>query len=338
MITVTHNNIIYECTVAIKGADYIHLLDKGGYVIKAFTGVTDFSSFVISGGAWTTPTDAYNCYVDTLGSKCDNYTGKQMHWNLDSFDYFQNFLEQFLQSDAFNDYLLKHKFEVGDIYTTTNPGMNTAAKVAAKFGGTWVAWGTGRVPVGVDSSQTEFDEVEKTGGEKTHTLTVDEMPSHEHDVSGTAASGGAHTHDVSGKAADVSGHTHPVSGSAATGGGHSHGTGNSTLAHFQIQQNSKVSRRNIGSSGKGYQWTTDSTSDYSAVSAVSATSSHAGHTHSVSGTASSAGGHSHTVSGTAASDGAHEHSVSGTAAATGGGEAHNNLQPYITCYMWKRTA
>jgi len=24
--------------------------------------------------------------------------------------------------------------------------------------------------------------------------------------------------------------------------------------------------------------------------------------------------------------------------ATGGGQAHNNMQPYITCYMWARTA
>lgn len=38
----------------------------------------------------------------------------------------------------------------------------------------------GRVPVGVDSSQTEFDTLGETGGEKTHTLTVDEMPSHTH--------------------------------------------------------------------------------------------------------------------------------------------------------------
>lgn len=38
----------------------------------------------------------------------------------------------------------------------------------------------GRVPVGYDSTQTEFDNLGETGGEKKHTLTVNEMPSHNH--------------------------------------------------------------------------------------------------------------------------------------------------------------
>lgn len=45
------------------------------------------------------------------------------------------------------------------------------------FGGVWVDWGQGRVPVGVSSSGT-FDSVEKTGGSETHTLTDSEMPNH----------------------------------------------------------------------------------------------------------------------------------------------------------------
>lgn len=40
----------------------------------------------------------------------------------------------------------------------------------------------GRVAVGKDSTQTEFDVLGETGGEKTHTLTVEEMPSHNHQV------------------------------------------------------------------------------------------------------------------------------------------------------------
>ena len=38
----------------------------------------------------------------------------------------------------------------------------------------------GRVPVGLDTSDTSFDTIGETGGEKTHTLTVNEMPTHAH--------------------------------------------------------------------------------------------------------------------------------------------------------------
>lgn len=40
----------------------------------------------------------------------------------------------------------------------------------------------GRVITGLDTSQTEFDALGETGGEKEHTLTVEEMPSHSHDL------------------------------------------------------------------------------------------------------------------------------------------------------------
>ena len=50
------------------------------------------------------------------------------------------------------------------------------------FGGTWQVFGTGRCLVGIDTSQTEFNTIEKTGGEATHKLTVEEMPSHNHVV------------------------------------------------------------------------------------------------------------------------------------------------------------
>ena len=40
----------------------------------------------------------------------------------------------------------------------------------------------GRVAVGYDSSQTEFDTLGETGGEKTHALTINEMPAHDHGI------------------------------------------------------------------------------------------------------------------------------------------------------------
>ena len=47
-------------------------------------------------------------------------------------------------------------------------------------GQTWVEFGQGRTLVGLDSGDVDFDTIGETGGAKTHTLIVNEMPSHTH--------------------------------------------------------------------------------------------------------------------------------------------------------------
>ena len=68
-------------------------------------------------------------------------------------------------------------YPVGSIYinatNSTNPGTLLGF-------GTWVAFGAGRVPVGIDSSDSDFDSAEETGGSKTHTLTEAQLPAHRH--------------------------------------------------------------------------------------------------------------------------------------------------------------
>ena len=67
-------------------------------------------------------------------------------------------------------------YPVGSIYLSVN-----ATNPSVLFGGTWEQL-KGKFLVGVDSSDTDFETSGKTGGEKTHTLTVDEIPSHTHDM------------------------------------------------------------------------------------------------------------------------------------------------------------
>jgi len=112
-------------------------------------------------------------------------------------------------------------YPIGSLFTTTVAYANSAAVVAAIGGTTWVAFGGGKVLVGLDSGDTDFDTVEETGGSKTdsHTLTTSEIPSHTHTLaqgggnggssynlhynqtggtatSGATGGGGAHTHDI----------------------------------------------------------------------------------------------------------------------------------------------
>ena len=168
-------------------------------------------------------------------------------------------LEMFLPA------LLDFFCPVGHIYFSVNP-----TNPGTWMGGTWVAWGSGRVPVGVNLADAEFNTVEETGGAKTHALTVAELASHDHTI----------------------GHDH-ASATAASDGGHRH----------------DVSRRTGVGSAAG------SARGNASVEPVEETSLAGAHTHSVN-----------------------IPSFSGTSGARGSGTAHNNLQPYITCYMFKRTA
>ena len=58
-----------------------------------------------------------------------------------------------------------HIYPIGAIYISTSP-----ANPSTFLGGTWVAWGSGRVPVGFNSDDGNFNISEKTGGSKTINL------------------------------------------------------------------------------------------------------------------------------------------------------------------------
>ena len=64
-------------------------------------------------------------------------------------------------------------YPIGSIYTNATDGTNPGTLLGF---GTWVSFGAGRVPVGIDSSDTDFDTAEETGGAKTHTLSIGEIP------------------------------------------------------------------------------------------------------------------------------------------------------------------
>lgn len=143
-------------------------------------------------------------------------------------------------------------YPVGSIYMSVDP-----RNPHELIGGTWVAWGEGKVPVGVDSSDTDFDEAGKMGGEKTHVLSVSEMPRHKH-------------------------------------GGYVNSGRYAGTPYFKTEQGALADTAAAGSDmpalkpGLGSSYT-------------------------------GAYGQLETLS-------------------VGSSDAHNNLQPYITCYMWKRTA
>lgn len=196
----------------------------------------------------------------------------------------------------------------------------------------------GKTPVGFDVSQSEFNSLGQIGGAKTHTLTTNEMPSHTHTQNshthtGSTSSAGSHTHTAGTDSAGS--HTHTAS--TASAGAHDHGDIASSGSHNHTYEWGNNVARASGTLG-GIQGTVRGQTDLtSSTTHTHAIASGGSHTHTV--TVDSGGSHSHNV--TIFEDGSHTHTItldSQTAVnqSTGGGQAHNNLQPYIVLnYMIK---
>lgn len=79
-------------------------------------------------------------------------------------------------------------YPIGTIVENVDPDFSPAKE----YGGTWERFGQGKVLVGFDENDADFNEVLKTGGEKSHTLKPNEMPSHTHNLpSGTSSINGS---------------------------------------------------------------------------------------------------------------------------------------------------
>lgn len=92
-----------------------------------------------------------------------------------------------LPAGGFN---LDKVYPVGSVYLSmskTNPGTI--------FGGSWMQIAKGRTIVGLDTGDADFASIGKMAGEKSHRLTVNELPSHTHTGS-TDGGDGNHNHNA----------------------------------------------------------------------------------------------------------------------------------------------
>lgn len=89
--------------------------------------------------------------------------------------------------------ILQAVYPVGALFLST-----VATNPATLFGfGTWEAYGSGKVPVAIDTTDTDFATLGQTGGAKRVALTTANLPDHYHSVPGqtvTTSTTGGHTH------------------------------------------------------------------------------------------------------------------------------------------------
>ena len=178
-------------------------------------------------------------------------------------------LKKYVDKQSPGGVTLDSVYPIGSVYISAN-GANPNAII----GGTWEEFATGRTLIGYDPADDDLTETGMTGGEKTHVLTADELPEHNHDVT-------VENKELTGSVWNFVGQNANFGPGNSTSGVFSKG-GDGTC--FYPSSTGKAVGVNDG-------FTLDAT-------------------------------HGHTA----------------TSGNTGSGTAHNNMMPYITVRMWKRTA
>ena len=163
--------------IACLSTDVKPSAPNGSTLIETDTGLW----FTRSAGAWTVGS---NADFPTRGSGCPTGgTAGQVLSKIDATD----FNSQWVAPGGGGGNPID-AWPVGSIFIA----VVATSPATLLGGGTWVAFGAGRVLVGINAADADFDTAEETGGAKTHTLTAAEMPAHTHpQTAPTSASGGA---------------------------------------------------------------------------------------------------------------------------------------------------
>ena len=165
--------------------------------------------------------------------------------------------------------------------------------------GTWSAFATGRMLVGLNASDTDFDTAEETGGAKTVTLTADQsgLPQHTHTQNSHNHTQDAHTHTQNAHTHTQDAHSHVITSQTATTGGatsYEHGTLDTSSAEAEATETTATA---VAVNQNATAVNQNATATNQAATAVNQ-----------------------------------------NAGPTNAAEAHPNMPPYIVVYMWKRTA